>query len=263
MKGLRLALAALLALGSTACFQSSTLLQIKADGSGTIVQRLVFTAAALEQMKQLAGASGANQDPGGFNPLSEDTAREMAAALGPGVSYVSSTPITTDAGEGREMVFAFDDIRTVRMSQQPATPDAAPSGAGALGFSLDRQANGNVVLRIAMPDAAGAGGASLGGSGLPTLPPGPQLAMLKPLLAGARVTIAIEPAGRLVRTSSPYVDGNRVTLVDLNLDALLADDTLLAKLQAAPDRAATQALLKDVPGVKIIDAPEITIEFTP
>ena len=41
------------------------------------------------------------------------------------------------------------------------------------------------------------------------------------------------PAGRLVRTNSPYVDGNTVTLFDLDLDALLKNDSAFARLQAA------------------------------
>ena len=85
--------------------------------------------------------------------------------------------------------------------------------------------------------------------------------MLKPMLAGAHLVIAIEPAGRLVRTSSPYVTGQRVTLMDVNVDSLLNDETLLQRLQAArtPDEA--KAILRNVPGLKINLDPEITIEF--
>jgi hypothetical protein len=81
------------------------------------------------------------------------------------------------------------------------------------------------------------------------------------LFAGARRSIADEPPGRLVRTSSPYVTGQRVTLVDVNADSLLGDDTLLQRLQAArtPDEAKT--ILKSVPGLQINLDPEITIEF--
>ena len=56
--------------------------------------------------------------------------------------------------------------------------------------------------------------------------------MVKQLLAGARLTVAIEPEGRLVQTSSPFVEGNRVTLVDLDIDKAAADPDLARKLQA-------------------------------
>ena len=85
--------------------------------------------------------------------------------------------------------------------------------------------------------------------------------MLKTMLAGARITLAVEPAGRLVGTSSPYVTGQRVTLADVSVDLLLNDDTLIQRLQAArtPDEAKT--ILKSVPGLKVNLDPEITIEF--
>ena len=85
--------------------------------------------------------------------------------------------------------------------------------------------------------------------------------MLKPMFAGAHLSIVIEPAGALVRTSSPYVDGQRVTLVDVNVDSLLGDDTLVPRLQAARTPEETKAILKSVPGLKVNLDPEITVEF--
>jgi hypothetical protein len=267
MKLLRLALVAALGCSSTACFQFNTLVHLNADGSGTVDQRVLFTTAALEQMKQLAGVAGGSADAAGFNPLSEETAREMAAELGPGVRYVSSTTVQTADGEGRDIVYAFDDIRTLQMSQQPPGGTPLPGVDSALSFTLTNAPGGTATLRIGMPAVAGFGGGGAqpgnGAAGIPELPPAAQLAMLRPLLAGARIAIAIEPNGRLVRTSSPYVDGNRVTLLEVNLDQLLADETLFTRLQAAPDRAAAEALLKDVPGVKVVAQPEIAIEFAP
>ena len=67
--------------------------------------------------------------------------------------------------------------------------------------------------------------------------------------------------GRLVRTSSPYVTGQCVTLADVNIDILLNDDILLQRLQAARTPEETTALLKSVPGLKVNLDPELTIEF--
>ena len=126
-------------------------------------------------------------------------------------------------------------------------------------FRLTRQADGHALLTIAVPQLPAIGGNSASPSS--NSPSADQMAMLKPMLAGARLAIAIEPAGRLVRTNSPYVTGQRVTLVDVLIDPLLNDDTLLQRLQAArtPDEA--RAILKSVPGLKVNLDPEITIEF--
>jgi hypothetical protein len=253
----RASLILVLGLTSTACFQVDTLVRLRADGSGTIEQRVLFTAAALDQMKQLGSLGGNGAD---FDPLSEDNAKAMAADLGPGVSYVSSTPLKTPEGEGRTMIYAFKDIRQVQVSQQPPGADAL-GGSRGFGFALARQPNSNVVLTIHMPPSGGLPGAGPGGT--PPLPSPDQMTFVKQLLAGAHVAIAVEPAGRLVKTNSPYVDGNRVTLLDLDLDRLLGDDATLAKLQAAKDSADAQAILAGVPGIKIVTGQDISIEFAP
>jgi hypothetical protein len=59
------------------------------------------------------------------------------------------------------------------------------------------------------------------------------------------------------------VAGQRVTLVDVDVDSLLKDDTLLQRLQAAPTAEDAKAILKSVPGVKVALDPEITVEFEP
>jgi hypothetical protein len=89
-----------------------------------------------------------------------------------------------------------------------------------------------------------------------------QLAMVRQMVAGARVLVAVEPVGRLVQTSSPYVDGSRVTLLELDADRFLTDEmmTRLLQMKASDD---LQALIKGAEGLKITLDPETTIEFAP
>lgn len=250
------------ALMCSGCFQFSTVLRLKADGSGTIDQQILFTQAAVAQLRQLAALGGGGQD---FNPVSEQQARDATTTMGQGVTYVSSTPVNTPEGVGRIIKYAFTDISQLRLDQMPPPPGGAPVAQGnpalrdRVSFKLTRQADGRALLKIAMPQLPAVGGANASqSSGAPSAD---QIAMLKPMLAGARLTMAIEPAGRLVHTSSPYVTGERVTLVDVNVDSLLSDDTLLQRLQAARTPEEAKTILKGAPGLKVNLDPEITIEF--
>jgi hypothetical protein len=54
-----------------------------------------------------------------------------------------------------------------------------------------------------------------------------------------------------------------VTLLEVDLDQVLKDETLVARVQAAQTPDEMKAALKDVPGLKLTLEPEITIEFTP
>jgi hypothetical protein len=252
------------ALATSACFQMTTVLHVNADGSGTINHRMVYTKAALAQLKQF-GAFGGSR--GGGDPLSEQQARDMTASIGPGVTYLSSELVTTPLGQGREAIYAFTDVSTLRISTQPAAPGGVsiktsgfstqPSPSESITFTMTHEANGNAVLHIHVPEPN-----YLDAFGSPQA--AGQIAMVKTMLAGARVLLAAQPAGPLVRSSSPFVEGQRVTLLDIDLDEVLKDDTLVPRVQAAAATpAAAKAVLMSAKGMKINLDPEITIEFTP
>jgi hypothetical protein len=241
------------------CFQFSTVLTLKADGSGTIDQRMLFTQAGIAQLRTLTALGGGQE----FDPVSEQQARDAAKALGGGVTYVSSTPIDSPDGVGRETRYAFADINQLRLDRAagPAAGVPPPTAGSDVTFSLARQPNGNAVLRIAMPVLPIGGAAAATPNA--TEPSAEQLALLKPMLAGARLSIVVEPAGRIVRTNSPHVAGQRITLLEADVDALLDDPALMQRLQAASTPVELKALLTDVSGLKVTLDPEVTIEFEP
>ena len=240
----------------------TTVMKVNADGSGTIDHRMLYSAAALAQLRQFAALGGGGRGAP-FDPLSEQQARDMAAAIGPGVSYVSSTPLTTPAGQGRESTYAFTDLTQLRISTQPAAPGgisiktpAFSTSAESVTFSMTREPGANPVLHIHVPepnflDALGSPAAQS------------QLAMIKNALAGARIQLSAEPQGTVVKTSSPYVDGQRVTLLEVDLDEVLKDETLLPRLQAAKSNDEAKAILQNATGLKINLDRDIIIEFTP
>jgi hypothetical protein len=264
MRSIRVACLLLTAVICAGCFQMTTVMKVNGDGSGTVEHRMLFTTQALAQLRQFAALGGARGGQA-VDPTSEQQAREMASALGPGVSYVSSTPVTTPTGQGRDAIYAFTDVNQVRVAARPAPPGGATiklqglsTQAEMLTFSLSREANGNAVLHIRVPESALIEALTSSASTAPQ-----QLAMIKTLLAGARVTLGVEPSGQLVRTSSAHVEGPRVTLLEVDLDELLKDETLVTRVQAAKTPEDVKAALKDVPGLKMSLEPEITIEFTP
>jgi hypothetical protein len=261
---MRTVLVALLCLPLAGCFQATTLIRVKADGSGTIEQRTLLTETAIDQLRTFAILGGGNADSADLT--SESQARALAASIGPGVTYVSSTPITVEKSQGRDAVYAFADVTQLRVSEQPALPGSVklPAAAGGdsqpISFALDRTPGGNIVLRIIVPRPAIF---PTGPNGEPQPPTLEQITMVKALLAGARLTVAIEPDGRLVQTSSPFVDGNRVTLIGIDIDRAAADPDLVKKLQRPKTLEETKAAINSVPGLQITLDPEITIEFAP
>jgi hypothetical protein len=265
----RLAFIVAAALGLGGCFQSTTLLRINADGSGTIEQTTLLTDAALAQLRQLA-SGGSMGKP--LDLFSGKQAQETAANIGPDVTVVSNTRLKTADAEGTKTIFAFPDVNHLRLKQSSGTAALGLTASDAenaqVRLSLTHQSDGHALLRITLPSSKllqvnPAPTSPAGSGGTPQSRIGPeQLAMIKQLFAGMRISIAVQPDGPVVRTSSPFVDGQKVTLFDFSFDQLLNNDAVFSRLQTARSIDDVKAAMKDIPGLKINLDPEITIEFT-
>lgn len=259
------------------CLTSETLVKVNADGSGTIEQVLLMNTKALEALPAMMGdalgadvkatpSSGAAIDPAEL--FDEARARAAAERLGRGVRYVSSAPMTRGDLQGARMVYAFADVNTLRI--EPDLPsDALGSGGGAstsepLELRLTRQPNGNALLTIDLDEnTAPKSKATTPKATKGDMPPGMQ-EMLTQLLDGFRIAIDVDVAGALVHTSSPFVNGSRVTVLEMDLGMLMKDPANLERLaDITPGASVAEMipLLKDVKGIKVNQSP-LTIEFT-
>ena len=179
-------------------------------------------------------------------------------------------PVKTGKGQGRDSIYAFTDITQLRISEQPKVPgglSVRSSGVSTDGepitFALTRLPDGNTQLKILVPRPGMLPLATANANGEVTPPSVEQIEMVRGMLAGARLTVAVEPEGQLVSTTSPFVDGNRVTLIDLDIDKAASDPDLVKKLQAPKTLDDAKTAINSVPGLKITLDPEISIVFAP
>ena len=256
----RCSLLLLVAIGTTACLRSTTTIDLKADGSGTIVQETAMSAQALGMLQGLAGASQKTEKPQQL--FGEEQARQAGKTMG--VTFVSGETIKTGDLEGYRARYSFDDISKVTVKMDQGTDSLAPGSETKkppFGFAFTRGA-ATSVLTIQMPDqtpgAAGALPMPGGGSDADKAQAAQALAMMKMMMRGLFVDVALTVNGRIIKSNAPYVDGSRVTLLQLDFDKLLADDAALLKLQSARDIKSLAA----VPGLKVVTEPTVSIEFT-
>ena len=222
MRTVRLFLALIPALILTGCLQSTALVKVNADGSGTVDHRTVMTAEAMAQMKQLAGLFGSG---GTKDPFSEADARDMATKMGEGVTLVSSTPLQTPAGEGRANVYSFRDISKLKFNSSPSSSTASVragglgiggSDIGTVTFGLEKNANGNAMLTMHSPDDMFETfvGRGLGGRGGPQGGVAEQLMMVRQMLAGFRRRAARRAADGWSAPTARTSTARPVTLFD-------------------------------------------------
>lgn len=253
---MRLAIVLFVAATCSACLRSTTVISLKPDGSGTIVQETGMTAQALAMLKSMA-ASGGNQATAPKEMFGEQDARRAAEAMG--VQFLGGEPIKGEF-EGYRARFAFSDIAKIRMrlGQEGApNPGGAATSDPPFGFDFQKGAAAS-RLTIKMPDMK----SPAGSMGLPKDAGNAEqmqqaMAMMKLMMKGMFVDVSLDVDGRIVKTDAPHVQGSRVTLLQIDFDKLLADDAALQRLQKATDIKE----LAGVPGLKVLTNPKVSVEF--
>ena len=244
----------------SACVRSVTTVDLRPDGSGTIQQETSMSQQTLAMIKGFAPADQKGGPPPDI--FSEEQARKMAATMG--VTFVSGEPMKTADQEGYRARYSFDDITKVKVNMEPG-PDMPGSKAKEdVVFTFDRRPTSS-LLTIQMPQQKPGGPGPLGpltnpagGDPANAQMQAQAMTMMKTMMKGLFVDITLNVNGRIVKTNAPYVDGSRVTLLQVDFDKLLVDDAALQKLQNATDAKS----LASLPGMKIVSDPKVTIEFT-
>jgi hypothetical protein len=256
----RLVLAVLSIALCSGCFRATTTITVKQDGSGTIDQEIGASAGAMAMLRNFASSNGSQKADADMKLFGPEQAQAAAQAMG--VKFVSGEPFKTAEGEGYKAHYAFDDVSTIKFNvRQNATaamtPEAEKSDPPfAFGFT---KKDGSSVITIKMPEQS-----QTASNIMPKVPGGgspeenaQMMAMVMPMLRGLFVDVTLAVDGRVIKTNAPFVSGSQITLLQFDLDKVTATEGALQKLQQATDPKA----LKDVPGVKMVTDPLITIEF--
>lgn len=268
MRPIRFFAILLATIGLTACLDSTTIVKLKPDGSGTVEQTTLVNMAALKGMMP-----GAEKQAGGSVMNRADLER-TAERMGKGVRLVSADPVKADNGfEGTKAIFAFDDINQIQVSQGPSMSGSTnerlssePTADDPVRFKLTRNA-GSSTLTINFVDRPGSGksaGKPAAAGDTPDFSNPMMMNMIKTLFQGFKINIGLEVVGQIVKTNAEYVDGSRVTMLEMDMAALLADEAKFKALQSklGPDASLSELkpYLKDIKGIKI-DGPSISVEF--
>lgn len=263
------AAALLIVLSCTACIRSATVIKVKADGSGTVEQTVLMNAGFMKGMLGGFGAPQGQAPAQGMALPSADEMKQAASQMGEGVTFVSSTPVKDPDGfEGSTSIFAFTDIRKIRVDQDPnlrasstgglSTP---PKSDSPVTFDFTRAGEAS-TLTITMRDKPKSGATPPAGG--PDMSSPQMLEMMKTMFRGFKVGIDVEVAGKILKTNADHVAGSRVTLLEMEMEKLLQDESKLAQVQKmlGPDASVAELkpYLKDVKGLKVND-PVVTIQF--
>jgi hypothetical protein len=252
----------------TGCLQIDALVKLEPDGSGTIEQKVMMGGAMVAQMKSMTAAFGGDKAGGDGGLYDEKKLKARATEMGPGVTFVSGKKETAaDGSEGYSAVYAFADINKLKLKASPADFGSEGNGMKLKGTSEEepltfRFAKGKPASLTVVNPRAGAKGRSAAKSEDDAMQDA-MIPMMQQMLKDMRMKVEIEVAGGITETNAQWKNGSRVTLMDVEMNKLMADP---AKFKAmtkikSPTDAGAKALFASVPGIKVETADTVTIKF--
>jgi hypothetical protein len=266
-----LSLASAVCLLLSGCFQDEKVVHVKADGSGTIVETSTVSGAGLgemkkaqKQMESLAGAGGGAKVslPG---LLDEAKLKADAAKMGEGVSFVSARKVSGKDREGYVATYAFKDINTVRIvdSQGGGDSPAGEKKGDDVTFELKKGATAELVIhppKMGKPAAAGEAPAK---SPEDNAMQEAMMTQMAPMFKDAHMSIVVEVEGKIQATTAQYKEGNKVTLVDMDFNKLLANPANIKVLMGLSDATpeVVKAKIKTIPGITFETGETVSIKF--
>ena len=260
------------------CLTSNVLVTVRPDGTGTIEHTTTLRRSSMVELEKLLPPEVAGDATGGGR-LSSQTLRQpqdsptnprgsTAWHWGRSVRMRSTRALDTADSAGWKTIYDFEDVTSLGVDLMPFTPGVRPfynvAAAGLrattqLRMSVELLADGVQRLtvrfpRFAMDPAAEPPAAAVSGSPA-------EMAALRNVLRGSRITVAIQTDTPLLRTNSPHREDNRVTLLDADVEKALFSKQV-AMLAATPATFEEfLSSLSDLPGVTLARDLDVTLEY--
>jgi hypothetical protein len=263
------------------CFQTETVIRLKPDGSGVIEETFLLSNDLLESFRELVKgfedeadktkkeAEKEKQDP--IEGMIKD-ARSRESQYGPEVKFVSAIPLKTETMGGYKALYAFKDINTLKVNQNPGKK-AEKSGGGeeipakeenilfkfikgpvstltvTMPKDKDKEEKKTQVQKKEGPDKG------------ETDPK--ALEQIKLFFKDMGIRIALEIEGTILKTNANYRRKSEITLVELHFGKLIENKDIFEKIVAAQPKTVEEAkeLVKGIEGLKIEMSNPLVVEF--
>ena len=222
----------------------------------------------------LAGLGGGEDAK---NPLKElispDKVKERATKYGEGVTVKKTEAIDADGKKGGRVTYHFADINKLKFT------DSSDAMAEALGEGMPAPAGADIpkadkkpttfkyldnVLTITNPDdeqAATENKEEAAEEGDDDPQAAQMEAMMKGMMADMKISLKLVIPAGIAETNATHVDGNTITLAEMEMGKIMETPGALKKIQAAgQDSEKAMEALKGVDGVKLETKKEITVK---
>jgi hypothetical protein len=252
----------------TACIDSTTVISVRKDGSGTLTEIVYLNESVKTMMKDMMGLMGEETKDGDL--LDSEKYKAKAANMGAGVKFVSVKEVTgKDGSAGVQVVYSFEDVRKLNIDAKPDNPmgdsmagmmgaESAESGQDENPITFDFIKGVPSKLIVKMPkksepekpeqdaeETIEGADASAGG-----------MEMMKQFFEGFRIRVMVKLLeGKITKTNASFVDGkDTVILYDMALGEILGNEKYRKEMESMSqirDMNVAMKKMQNIPGLKI------------
>jgi hypothetical protein len=273
-----MATAAVALFGVCSCYQIETTITVKKDGSGTITEEIIFG----DEFKKMMAEEAAEKDGQGRGDQMDEMVRKhkkksMARAklLGEGVELVGVEKIDANGKLGMKITYKFANINKLEFRPEDAMEsdddddgedwgneeefkdEPIKTDKGKFSFNLT---GGKLTISQKAPKPKKKqdekdDDEEMGGM---------ELDMAKKMVKGFRLMMKIRIEAGISKTDATYVEGDVITLIDLQTGKISDDPKKLNQKMnqiEETDFPIFRGVLKDIEGNKLEEKERISVEM--
>ncbi len=266
------------------CLQNEVTVNVKSDGTGTVVEETLLSAQMSAMLGGLGGLAPEGQAPQ-KDPLEEmfgeDAAKKKAAKMGEGVTFQKVEKLDQEGKKGARITYAFKDINKLQLRLDAGTDAMQGAGAGMPGADAAaaeveaakaksepirfQKAGDKLTVMMPKPDVKpGEDKPAEIPDAAAEMAKDPQAeAMAKAMFADMKVAVRLVVEPGIAETDATHVDGNKVTLMEMNFGELMQNAEGMKVLEQMENKKPEELadMLKGIKGVKVETKEKVTIEI--
>jgi hypothetical protein len=258
---------------ATGCIDYTSNVKLNKDGSGTIEETVLISGKILEMMNSFASSFGdSTAENNKMELFDEEELKQQAAEMGKGVEYIRGEKIEEGGREGYYAVFKFDDITKVKLSESP--DDKIPMDDMSekveetdqpefVTFNFTKGSTSTLEIILPDPKEETEEQIEVGSDEQSEADSEMMQAQMKMFLKDFRISMNLEVEGSVEETNATYVNGNRITFLEMNFNEILENPDLMKDFQKDEPNSMSEMkeMIKNVPGFKVEMNKKVFIKF--
>ena len=251
------------------CLQVETTINVKNDGSGTINEKVLMSKTFVNMIKEFTQAFQDSASTEEFAFFKDDEIIADAKDYGDDVKYVSHTVINDDQWEGFQAVYSFSDITKIKIQPDPDSKvgmgDEEAETTDNEEYYFFKFTTGEVSeLTIDRPDIDFAPDSTEDSESEVSEENDEEMGeeFLK-MMEGMKINIAVQVEGQIASTNANYVDGSKITLMQLDFGEMMKNKESFKEFKNKEPKNIEDMkdFLEKFPGMKIEIEKPITVKF--